>query len=132
MISIRFLFWHYLLWELHMLIISNTLLAFDFGVAGRSLFSPRSPTDPVPVAIQKLWDLTMQGSLYGLVSSFGVLIAVFAVAFWCLRFYQSLEDGPLRPVTTQLIYPLILVMLLANGGENLRKLTMGARVSLTS
>jgi hypothetical protein len=51
-----------------MLDINSTLLAFDFNVAGRSLLSPRSPTDPIPVAIQKLWKLAMEGSLYGLLS----------------------------------------------------------------
>jgi hypothetical protein len=110
-----------------MLDINSTLLAFDFNVAGRSLLSPRSPTDPIPVAIQKLWQLAMEGSLYGLVSSIGGGIAVFAVGFWCVKFYQALEEGTLKPAVNQLIYPIILIMLLSNGGDNMRKLTMTTR-----
>jgi hypothetical protein len=110
-----------------MLDINSTLLAFDFNVAGRSLLSPRSPTDPIPVAIQKLWKLAMEGSLYGLVSSIGGGIAIFAVGFWCVKFYQALEEGTLKPAVNQLIYPIILVMLLSNGGDNMRKLTMTTR-----
>jgi hypothetical protein len=110
-----------------MLDINSTLLAFDFNVAGRSLLSPRSPTDPIPVAIQKLWQLAMEGSLYGLVSSIGGGIAVFAVGFWCVKFYQALEEGTLKPAVNQLIYPVILIMLLSNGGDNMRKLTMTTR-----
>jgi hypothetical protein len=105
----------------------NTLLAFNAGVGLESLFSQRSPTDPIPKAIQKLWQLTMEGSLYNLLVSFAGGIVVFGVAFWCLKFYQSLDDNGLRPTVNQLIYPVILVILLANGGENMRRLTMTTR-----
>jgi hypothetical protein len=90
------------------------------------ILSKRS-TDPIPVAIQKLWQLAMEGSLYGLVSSIGGGIAVFAVGFWCVKFYQALEEGTLKPAVNQLIYPIILIMLLSNGGDNMRKLTMTTR-----
>jgi hypothetical protein len=90
------------------------------------ILSKRS-TDPIPVAIQKLWKLAMEGSLYGLVSSIGGGIAVFAVGFWCVKFYQALEEGTLKPAVNQLIYPIILIMLLSNGGDNMRKLTMTTR-----
>jgi hypothetical protein len=79
------------------------------------------------VAIQKLWKIAMEGSLYSLVSSFGVVLAILAVGFWCLKFYQSLEEGTLRPAMGQLIYPVILVMLLSNGGANMRAVTMATR-----
>ena len=46
-----------------MFVVSSTFLAFDFNVFGRSLIAPRSPTDPIPVAIQKLWQIAMEGSL---------------------------------------------------------------------
>jgi hypothetical protein len=90
------------------------------------ILSKRS-TNPISVAIQKLWKLAMEGSLYGLVSSIGGGIAVFAVGFWCVKFYQALEEGTLKPAVNQLIYPIILIMLLSNGGDNMRKLTMTTR-----
>jgi hypothetical protein len=110
-----------------MFFMGNTLLAFNASVGLESLFSQRSPTDPIPKAIQKLWQLTMEGSLYNLLVSFAGGIVVFGVAFWCLKFYQSLDDNGLRPTVNQLIYPVILVILLANGGENMRRLTMTTR-----
>jgi hypothetical protein len=110
-----------------MFITNSALLAFDFSIAGRSLLSQRSPTDPIPVAIQKLWKLAMEGSLYGLVSSISGAIAIFAVGFWCVKFYQALEEGTSKSVVNQLIYPVILVMLLANGGSNMSKLTLTTR-----
>jgi hypothetical protein len=90
------------------------------------ILSKRS-TNPVTVAIQKLWKLSMEGSLYGLVSSISGTIAIFAVGFWCVKFYQALEEGTSKSVANQLIYPVILVMLLANGGSNMSKLTLTTR-----
>jgi hypothetical protein len=110
-----------------MFVINSALLALDFNILGRGLLSQRSPTDPIPVAIQKLWKLAMEGSLYGLVSSIGGAIAIFAVGFWCVKFYQALEEGTSKSVANQLIYPVILVMLLANGGSNMSKLTLTTR-----
>ncbi len=110
-----------------MLMLNGALLAFDASVFGRSLVAPRSPTEPVPAAIQKLWTIAMEGNLYSLVSAFGVTIAVFAAGFWCLKFYQGLQEGTLTPAMNQLLWPFLLVLLLSNGGKNLRSLTMTTR-----
>ncbi len=69
----------------------------------------------------------MNGNLYKLVVTIGISIAVFAVGFWCVKFYQAIEEGGLRPAVRELAYPLILVVLLANGGDNMRSLTLATR-----
>jgi hypothetical protein len=44
-----------------------------------------------------------------------------------VKFYQAIEDGGLKPAARELAYPLILVMLLSNGGDNMRTLTLATR-----
>lgn len=107
---------------------NHVLLAYDFGVLAKDLFAPpKIPTDPAPLALQQLWLVAMNGNLYKLVTSISILIAIFAVGFWCLKFYQALEEGGLRPAFNEMIYPVILVMLLSNGGSNMRNLTLAGR-----
>ncbi len=107
---------------------NHVLLAYDFGVLVSDLFAPpKPPTDPAPKALQELWLVAMNGNLYKLVISIGILIAVFAVGFWCTKFYLAIEDGGLRPALRETVFPLILVVLFANGGGNMRNVTLGAR-----
>jgi hypothetical protein len=107
---------------------NHVLVAVDFNILVNGLLSPTpTPTDPAPLALQQLWLIAMNGNLYKLVSSVGMLIAVFAVGFWCLKFYQALEEGTLKPAVNELIFPVILVILLSNSGDNMRKLTLTTR-----
>jgi hypothetical protein len=111
-----------------MMISNYTFLAIDANVFLRDLFAaPVTPTDPAPLALQQLWLIAMNGNLYKLVSSVGMLIAVFAVGFWCVKFYQALDEGSLKPAVNELIFPVILVILLSNSGENMRRLTLTTR-----
>jgi hypothetical protein len=111
-----------------MMISNYTFLAIDANVFLRDLFTaPVAPTDPAPLALQQLWLIAMNGNLYKLVSSVGMLIAVFAVGFWCVKFYQALDEGSLKPAVNELVFPVILVILLSNSGENMRRLTLTTR-----
>jgi hypothetical protein len=109
---------------------SNVLLAAD-EINGADVFSRfiqgKAPLYDVPKALDDLWYIAMQGSLYKLVSFLGLFIAVLAVGFWCVRFYMALEEGTMKPVMSQLVWPVIIVLLLANGGSRMRDVTMGTR-----
>jgi hypothetical protein len=83
--------------------------------------------DTIPKALNSLWDIAMNGNMYRVVCALGMVIAVFAVGFWCVKFYKVLEDGGLRPAAAELAFPVILVIMLSNGGSNMRTFTMGAR-----
>jgi hypothetical protein len=84
-------------------------------------------TEAVPKALDDLWKITMEGNFYKLVARLGLLIAVFGIGFWCLKLYKSLEEGALRPVVNDLIWPILLVVLLSNNGRNMRDFTMFSR-----
>jgi hypothetical protein len=100
----------------------------DISNIGEYIFTLRAASvDSMPKAFAKLWEIAMDGNLYKLVCSLGLLIAVFAVGFWCVKFYHVLDEGGLRPAVNELVFPLLLVILLANGGDNMRKATLGSR-----
>jgi hypothetical protein len=44
-----------------------------------------------------------------------------------VKFYQAIEDGGLKPAMREIVYPIILVVLLSNGGDNMRTLTLATR-----
>ena len=67
-------------------------------------------------AVQMLWKTATED---GLMSAFGMAIAVFAVVFWCVEFYGGSRKGTPTPSVNRLIYPLILLVLLFSGGSNL-------------
>jgi hypothetical protein len=75
----------------------------------------------------KVWTMAMDGNLYRLVCTIGLMIAIFAVGFWCVKFYLALEEGGYKPAVTEMIFPLLLVILLSNGGRNMRDLTVTTR-----
>jgi hypothetical protein len=114
---------------------SGTLLAdipnFD-GVQNAGdvfdrLLSPNPDPDTIPKALQTLWVIAMKGNMYRLVCLLGLFIGVVGVGFWCVKFYKTLEEGGIRPAMNDLILPLLLVILLSNGGEKLRDLTIYTR-----
>ena len=69
----------------------------------------------------------MNSNLYKLPTIIGILIAVFAAGFWTVKFYQSLKKEDMRPSTNYLVFPIILVMLFANGCSNAQQFTLAAR-----
>jgi hypothetical protein len=109
---------------------SNGLLAVDLsGVAdvfSRQLQN-KAPLYDLPKALDDLWYMAMQGSLYKLVAFLGLFIAVLAVGFWCVKFYIALDEGTMRPAVNQMVWPVLIVILLANGGEKMRDVTIGTR-----
>jgi hypothetical protein len=106
---------------------STTSSSVDLFLNGLTNFGNITSTDAIPAALNKLWDVAMKGNMYKLVSGLGLCLAVFAVGFWCVKFYKSLEEGGLRTAANDLVLPVALVVLLSNGGANMRDMTIGTR-----
>jgi hypothetical protein len=106
---------------------SNSLLAIDVVDAFVRALEGKAPLYEVPKALDDLWYMAMRGSLYSLVAYIGLFIAVVAVGFWCVKFYIALEEGSMKPVAAQMVWPVLIVLLLANGGAKMRDLTIGTR-----
>jgi hypothetical protein len=86
-----------------------------------------SSTAAIPKALDEIWNIAMRGNMYKLTCSFGLLIAVIGVGFWCLKFYKALQEGTLQPAVNEMVFPLIIVIMLSNGGNNMRNVTMTVR-----
>jgi hypothetical protein len=84
-------------------------------------------SESIAETFEDVWKVVMDGNLYRLVCSIGLLIAIFAVGFWCVKFYISLEEGGYKPAVNEMIFPVILVLLLSNGGINMRNATIATR-----
>jgi hypothetical protein len=81
----------------------------------------------IPKALDEIWNIAMRGNMYKLTCSFGLLIAVIGVGFWCLKFYKALQEGTLQPAVNEMVFPLLIVIMLSNGGSNMRDVTMTVR-----
>jgi ABC-type multidrug transport system fused ATPase/permease subunit len=94
----------------------------EAGLVGSEIIS-----DAIAKSLDSLWKAALTGPLYQSINNVGVLLAVFCIGFWCFKFYREMEEGGLRPAASELIFPIILVFLLSNGGSNLSNCTMGMR-----
>jgi hypothetical protein len=92
--------------------------------------NPSSTADSVPKALNTLWHIAMDGNMYHVVCIIGMFIAIVAVGFWCIKFYKTLEEGGIRPAMNELVMPVVVVIMLSNGGKNMKNLTMGTRAMM--
>jgi hypothetical protein len=96
-------------------------------VAENSFIGRQIKSVGIAKTFDAVWTMAMDGNLYRLVCTIGLMIAIFAVGFWCVKFYLALEEGGYKPAVTEMIFPLLLVILLSNGGKNMRDLTVTTR-----
>lgn len=87
-------------------------------------------------AWQDTWDtvITPSNALWGALNSLGAFLAVGTLVFWMVDFTRKmLEDESGRPFS-ELIYPMIVVLLLAGGGANMAALskTMRGAINYTN
>jgi hypothetical protein len=118
-----------------MLMFKGLLLAATPAVNDVSnIFNPTSIVndDVIPKALNVMWNYALNGSLYKLSCGLGMFAAVAGVGFWSLKFYKALNESTLLPTVNEIVWPLLIVMLLANGGENMRNSTLGAKNMITN
>jgi hypothetical protein len=113
-----------------MLMFSSELLAISLNSNDISdIFNSTTivTDDAIPKALNVMWGYALNGSLYKLSCGLGMFAAVAGVGFWSLKFYKALNESTLLPTVNEIVWPLLIVMLLANGGENMRMATYGVK-----
>jgi hypothetical protein len=118
-----------------MSMLSNSLLAVIVNWSDiTETFNPTSTTndDVITKSLDVMWRYALDGSMYKLTAGLGMFAAVVGVGFWSVKFYKALNESTLLPAVNEIIYPLLIVLLLANGGANIRNLTYGARGAINS
>lgn len=74
-----------------------------------------------------VWDACLSGSVYRVIANIGSLLAVISIAFFVVDFAKKWMQGGNDWVLAELVFPLVVVILLANGGQNLAQATIGIR-----
>jgi hypothetical protein len=113
-----------------MLIFHEPLFAVTLNVSEvTAIFnSTSSITDEaIPKSMNVMWDYALNGGLYKWGCGLGIFIAVFGVGFWSLKFYKALQESTLLPTVNELVWPLLIVLLMSNGGLGMRNASFGAR-----
>lgn len=100
---------------------------FNTNDGGFSANAGVSVSEAVSTALETVWQQALTGTLYQTINNVGVLIAVFCIGFWCFNLYRQMEEGGLRPAATELIFPILVIVMLSNGGANLSQFTLGMK-----
>jgi hypothetical protein len=95
-----------------------------FNFVSPSQTSQTANSLALPKAFEKMWTYALNGNMYKLGAGIGILAAVFGVGFWSVKFYKALQESTLLPAVNEMVWPLLIVLLLSNGGSNLRSLTL--------
>jgi hypothetical protein len=75
-----------------------------------------------------LWSVALTGGLYQVMANAGSLIAVMCLMFFIVNFAKQLmQSEAIDWVLGELIYPIVVILLLSNGGGNLALLSQGMR-----
>jgi hypothetical protein len=78
-----------------------------------------------------LWQVTLSGGLYRIMANAGALIAVMSLLFFIVNFAkQMMQSEAVDWVLGELIYPIVVVLLLSNGGGNLALISQGMRTGI--
>ena len=86
----------------------------------------------IPLLLSKMWSILMNERFYQAMNLVGVLMAIFAIGLWCAMFYKSFKTGGLQPALKDLVLPLVLVVMLWNGGKNLKDITLSTKSAISS
>jgi len=78
-------------------------------------------------AWQSTWNLAFDGNIFKTITNLGLTIAVTTLFYWIIKFGKDLLDDRSYQSFSEIIWPIIVIILLANGGQNLVSLTTGMR-----
>ncbi len=99
------------------------------------LNSGEAMSKKIAAAWDYAWEVSLnQGGLYRVLVNFGITVAVICLLFWCLKFARQWmqEEATSFWSFQEIIYPVLVILLLSNGGSNLAKLSTGMRSMISS
>lgn len=106
----------------------DSLLAqLSSGSATATLNAGATISQAIADSFDRLWEQVLGGQLYAIINNVGLLFALLTIGFWCVMLYKALDQNDMRPAVSELLFPLVVIFLLANGGQNLAQATLGMR-----
>jgi hypothetical protein len=84
-------------------------------------------SEAVAQAIDRLWDDILSGGLYGALANLGVFFAVGSLLIFIVQWTREMVDGDNSKAFSEMIWPLIVIVLLVNNAQPLASATKGLR-----
>lgn len=104
------------------------LTVLDAGdTAGASLSGGQLVSQAISESFDQMWTDVLTGPLYGIINNLGLFFALLTLGFWCIQLYRKLDQPDARGGVADLIFPIIVIVFMANGGRNLANVTLSMR-----
>ncbi len=84
-------------------------------------------SEAVAQSIDKLWDDVLGGGLYSAIANLGIFFAVGTLLIFIVQWTKEMIDGDSSKGFTELIWTIVVIVLLANNGQQLVAVTKGLR-----
>lgn len=83
--------------------------------------------EAVAQAMDKLWDDVLGGGLYSAIANLGVFFAIGTLLIFIVQWTREMVDGDNSKAFSEMIWPLVVIILLANNAQPLAIATKGLR-----
>ncbi len=81
----------------------------------------------ISASFDNLWANVLNGNIYQILANTGLLLAGLSLIFWAVSLVKSMDSGDFRPLASEIIYPIMIIIFLKGGGANLANATLGIR-----
>ena len=83
--------------------------------------------DLIAKSFDQLWQDTFKGQLYASIANVGALFALGTLLIFMVQWTKAMLEGDNSKALSEMIWPLIVIFLLAGHGKNLASVTLGLR-----
>lgn len=84
-------------------------------------------SEAIAQTMEKLWDDVLGGGLYSAIASLGVFFAVGTLLIFIVQWTREIVDGDNSKAFSEMIWPIVVIVLLANNAQPLAIATKGLR-----
>ncbi|BAY99992.1 hypothetical protein NIES37_39750 [Tolypothrix tenuis PCC 7101] len=84
-------------------------------------------SEAVAKSIDKLWNDVLSGGLYSAIANLGIFFAVGTLLIFIVQWTKEMIDGDSSRGFTEIIWPIVVIVLLANHAQPLAAVTQGLR-----
>lgn len=103
------------------------LLAQSNQAGGDLIQQSSQISTAVAQAFDNLWNITLSGGLYSSLCTVGVMFAIATLTFFIVEWTKNMLDNQERRAISDLIWPIVVVILMANNGQLLSQGTLALR-----
>ena len=84
-------------------------------------------SEAVAQSMDKLWNDVLGGGLYGAIANLGIFFAVGTLLIFMVQWTREMVDGDNSKAFSEIIWPLVVIVLLTNNAKLLSDATLGLR-----